>query len=141
MAAPTLAELRAGLAANLDTIPSTQVSAYMLSAPTPPSIYVYPQQVDYDGTMQRGMDAWTFTVQAFVGLTSDIGAQKKLDLMLAPTGTNSVKASVEADRTLGGKASDLRVTEATGYRVYTLEGARGPVLGCEWTVDVIVDGV
>lgn len=140
MAAPTLAQLRAGLAVNLGAIPDVQVSAYMLAAPTPPAIHVLPEEITYDAAMRRGLDTWQMTVQAFVGVVSDVGAQKRLDLMLAPTGANSVKAAVEADRTLGGKCDDLRVARATGYQVYSLAGQQGAVLGCEWTVEIIATG-
>jgi len=140
MAAPTLAELRAGLATNLATIADTQISAYMLAQPTPPTIQILPEEIDYDGAMQRGMDTWRITVQAFVGLVSDIGAQKRLDLMLAPTGSTSVKAAVESDTTLGGKCDDLRVTQATGYKIYSLQGQAAAVLGAEWTVEIVAVG-
>lgn len=140
MAAPTIAELRAGLATNLGTIADVQVSAYMLSSPTPPAAHVFPEEVTYDKAMQRGLDLYTFTVQMFVGLVSDIGAQKKLDTFLAPTGATSVKAAIEADRTLGGKCDDLRVTTATGYKVYQLAGQTGAVLGAEWSVTIMAIG-
>lgn len=133
----TPAQIRAGLATNLGTIADTQVSAYMLSAPTPPAIHVFPERVDYHGAMQNGLERNRYTVQAFVGFTSDQGAQKKLDRMLEPSGVMSVKAAVEADATLGGVVEHVTVTEATGYRIYALEGARGPVLGCEWTVEIL----
>lgn len=132
----TPAQIRAGLAANLATIADTQISAYMLSSPTPPAIHVFPERVDYHAAMQNGMERNRYTVQAFVGFTSDIGAQKRLDLMLESSGATSVKAAIEASPTLGGVVDDLEVTEATGYRIYALEGARGPVLGCEWAVEI-----
>ena len=81
-----------------------------------------------------------YTVQALVGFTTDEGAQKRLDKMLERSGATSVKAAIEADRTLGGKVSDLRVIKASGYRTYELhvQGVRTPpVLGCEWTVEII----
>lgn len=135
----TLAQVREGIALNLSTIADVQVSAYMLGNPTPPAIEVVPEQVTYDLAFQRGMDQWNVTVRAFVGLTTDVGAQKRLDLMLASSGANSVKAAVEASPTLGGAVDDLRVTRASGYRTYTFEG-RPPVLGAEWAVEVFATG-
>jgi hypothetical protein len=134
----TIAEIRAGLAANLTTIDGFQVEAtgaYMLGAPTPPSIEAFPEESEYDLTMQRGTDGRNWTVRAFVGLATDIAAQKKLDLLLAPSGPMSVKAAVEADRTLGGVIDDLRVTRDTGYRLYQ-PTPQIQVLGCEWTVEI-----
>jgi hypothetical protein len=65
--AVTLTQIREGIAANLAVLDGCQVSAYMLSNPTPPAVHVYPAEVDYDLAMGRGLDQWTFTVQAFVG--------------------------------------------------------------------------
>lgn len=140
MPAPTLAELRAELAENLSAITGVQVSAYMMANPTPPSIEVVPDEVNYDQTMQRGMDHWRFIVRAYASAANDQAGQMLLDLMLAPSGGSSVKAALEADRTLDGKAQTLRVVQATGYRIYGRAG--GPeYLGCEWTVDVYAAGV
>lgn len=138
--AVTLTQIREGLAANLAAIDGCQVSAYMLSNPTPPTVHVYPGDIDYDLAMHRGLDKWTLTVQAFVGMVSDQGAQVKLDAFLAPSGATSVKAAVESDKTLGGLVSDLQVVSCSGYRVYARESG-GPVLGAEWTVEVLASGI
>lgn len=136
--APTVSAMREGLVANLSTLDGRQIVPYMLGAPTPPTIQVFPETVEYDRAMHRGYDAWTFVVQAFAGLTTDRGAQISVDEMLEPSGSNSIKAAVESDKTLGGIVSDVRVVSATGYRVYPSDG--GAVLGCEWTVYVIAPG-
>ena len=112
----------------------------MIGNPTPPMLQVFPDEIDYDTTMGRGLDTLMFIVQAHVGASSDIGAQKKLDAMLAPSGaTVSVKAAVEADRTLGGVVHDCRVVSCTGYRVYITPAGTG-VLGAEWSVQVLAAG-
>ena len=134
-----MAELRVALAANLDTITDTQVSAYMLSNPTPPVIHLFPAAVEYDLAMRRGLDKVILTVQAFVGFTTDIGAQKRLDLMLQSAGATSVKAAAESDKTLGGKAQDLRVIAMSGYKVFVVAG-RPDVLGAEWNIEILATG-
>lgn len=142
MPAPTVSELREELAENLSTIADAQVSAWMLSNPTPGpggSIEVVPDEVAYDTANARGLDTYRFIVRAYLPLGSDIGAQKRLDALLAPAGATSVKAALEADTTLDGKAQDLRVVDATGYRVFGRAGAP-ELLGCEWTVEVIAAG-
>lgn len=137
----TLAAIRAGLETRLKTLDlspysGAQISAYGLSNPVPPAIQVLgPDEIVYDRAMQRGHDDWTITIQALVGLASDRGAQELLDRMLESSGSASVKARIEADRTLGGVVSDCRVARASGYRQYAT-GA-GDVLGCEWFVAVI----
>lgn len=135
----SLTDIREALAANLASITGLQQSAYLLSNPTPPAAEVQPSEIDYDAAFQRGMDEWTLIVRVFVGVSSDIGAQKRLDGMIASSGASSIKAAVESDRTLGGAVDDLRVTRCTGYRVFAREGGAG-VLGAEWEVQVIARG-
>ena len=130
----TITQIREGIAANLAALDGFQVSAYTLSNPTPPAIQVLPGEILYDRAMHRGLDEITMLVQAFVALSSDIGAQKKLDALLAPTGATSLKTVVESDPTLGSLVSDVSVVDATGYRI--AQGANGPILLCEWSVQV-----
>lgn len=137
--ATTLADLRAAIATRLASLTGWQVSAYMLANPTPPAIHVVPGPVSYDRAMSRGLDEWTLLVQAMVPLIMDRASQETLDALIDGSGSASVKALIEGDRTLGGKAQDLRVTEATGYRTASFEG-RGSVLTVEWTVQVFALG-
>jgi hypothetical protein len=129
-----LTAMRAGLAANLATLTDIQVSGYMLANPTPPCIHLYPDETDYDLAFRHGLDRWIFKVQAFAGLTSDIGAQVKLDGFVPVA-----KTALEVDQTLAGAASSVQVTSFSGYRIYVLEG-RPPLLGCEWRVEVLATG-
>jgi hypothetical protein len=143
--AATVAQIREGIAANLAALTQVYdgltVSAYLQATPVPPLLHVFPEKVEYDKAMGRGLDEWQFAVHGFFGLTSERDAQTNLDLMLAPAGTWSVKAAVESDDTLGGLLGSgcVSVTEATGYQLYELEG-RGTVLGCIWTVSVMATG-
>src|SRR5437899_143814 len=130
-----LTAIRQGLAANLAALTGIQVSPFMLANPTPPAVTLYPADVTYDLAMRRGLDRWAFTVQAFVGLTTDIGAQTTLDQFIASSGAQSVKTRIEADQTLGGLVSDVNVVTCTGYRLYLREGAP-TVLGAEWRVEI-----
>jgi hypothetical protein len=108
-----LTEIREGLAANLDTIPFLNESAYLRSNPTPPCAEIQPGEVEYDLAFHRGQDKWTLTVRVMVGVSTDQGAQKRLDKMLSPSGEYSVKEAVEQDSTLGGACDDLRVVLCT----------------------------
>lgn len=131
----TLTQIRDGLAANLAGISGLQVAKYVLSNPTPPVAEFLPAAIDYDKTMQRGSDQWTITIRVLVGNVSDIGAQKRLDTFLAPSGAGSIKAQVQSDRTLGGTVDTLRVTRCSGYRAYDRPGG-ATLLGAEWTVEI-----
>jgi len=130
-----MAAIREGLRKNLSSISGTQVSAYMLAAPTPPAIHIVPPAIEYHQAMQNGFDELTFTVQAFVALGTDIGAQKRLDEMREPSGVGSIKAALEADRTLGGVIKDLIVRASPEPQVLTLEGGR-QLLSCDFEVTV-----
>jgi hypothetical protein len=128
--------IREGLAANLASLNGSsgvQVSAYLYADPNLPAVQVLPGAIAYDETMARGYDRYSLTVQALAPLGQDVTSQQILDQMIDEP--DSVKALIEADRTLGGAADDLRVSGCSGYQVVTLEG-RGPLLFCEWTVDV-----
>ena len=129
-----LANIRAGLAANIAVITGIQVSPYTLANPTPPCVEIVPADVEYDRTFGDGVDKLNITVRVFVGMANEISAQKRLDEYLASSGAKSIKAAIEASPALGGACDDLQVTTATGYRVY---GAEGRLLGAEWNVEVL----
>ena len=138
-----LTAIREAIAANLtaNLASGCQVSAYLVSSPVPPVLDVYPsldQPIVYDRAMGRGQDDWRVTVRGRVALNMDEGAQRLLDKWLASSGTDSVKAAVEADPTLGGACSDLRVEECRAYQVF--EDAGTAFLGAEWQVLVLARG-
>jgi hypothetical protein len=90
----SIGPLREALAVNLSAIPDVQVSAYILANPTPPTLQIVPGGVVYDQAMGRGHDDVTFTVQAIVALTTDVGGQKRLDRFVENLAPYSVKAAI-----------------------------------------------
>jgi hypothetical protein len=86
--------------------------------------------------MARGADTWHLTVRVYAAANLDRGAQVKLDALMAPSGSSSVKAAVESDRTLGNVVNDAHVVRCSGYRVYE-RGGQAALLGAEWLVEVI----
>lgn len=135
-----VADVRAGLAAALGVISDVQISPYVLSQPTPPTLQIIPPSVQYDLAMHRGLDEWMFTVQGLVAFSTDLGPQLLLDAMCAPTGASSVKAALEADRTLGGVVGDLHVLEQLPGALYTHPNTGSQMLLVEWRVKVLVTG-
>src|SRR5262245_66358964 len=124
--------IREAIRAKLDPIPGVQVSAYALADPTPPGIQIPPPGAAYDysmGSTGAGLNQWQFIIQGFVALTGDIGPQKKLDAMCAPSGASSVKALLEADRTLGGIVDSVQVTEQSPGRQVDNGSGKPPLLG------------
>lgn len=134
--------IRAGLAATLqplvDSGALTTSSPYGLANPMTPCAMVTVGPTAFDGGVQT--DTLTMTVAVLVGSASEEDAQVALDAFLG-RGPDSVKALIEADPTLGGACDDANVTAATGQRIYALDTVNGtatpPVLGCEWTVEVL----
>lgn len=116
-----------------------QVSPWMLAQPTPPAGHVIRGRTEYHLAGSDGLDEREFAIQAFVGLTTDIGAAQVLDSLLDDYGPTSMKAALEADRELGGLVDDLKVIESSGEQVAVIEG-RGAVLMSEWTVRVLASG-
>jgi len=138
----SLAAIRQGLANNLATLKTTyqdmQVSPYVLSNPTPPVIWVKPTTgavTEYHQAMINGQETWSITVQAFVAGGGDIAAQTLLDELLATSGAHSVKAAIEADKTLGGATTDLIVRRCVSYQEYQ-RADQSMALGAEWIVEV-----
>jgi hypothetical protein len=106
-----LTDLRTGLAARLATINGLRSSAYIPDNPTPPVAVVMPGRITYDTAFGRGSDEYQFTIMLIVGRVADRASQTTLDGYCESSGNRSVKAAIEGDRSLGGKALDCRVTE------------------------------
>ncbi len=111
----SVAELREGIATNLRTISGLRAVATVPDNPTPPIAIIYPQNIEYDETFNRGLQTYTFRVVVVVGRVDERSAQNRLDSFVASTGSNSVKLAIESDKTLNGKAFDTRVTTMTNY--------------------------
>lgn len=106
----SLADIRAGLGANLETIAGIRVYEEIPDSPAIPCAVIELQEVSYDVTFQRGLTNFTFLIHLVVVRTTERRAQRKLDLFI-DDGAKSVKTAVESDSTLGGAAFDCRVTE------------------------------
>ncbi|NBU94241.1 MAG: hypothetical protein EBS18_06895, partial [Actinobacteria bacterium] len=83
--------------------------------------------------MQSGMSEYMFKVTVVLGRVSERVAQQNLDLLVAPSG-DSVKAAIESDRTLGGKAFDVFVPELSAYGAVSINGI--DYLSAEFSVQV-----
>ncbi len=68
--------------------------------------------ITFDEAQNRGLDMGEVDVLVIVSRMNDRGAQDKLDGYLAGSGAGSVKAALEADRTLSGALQSLRVVRA-----------------------------
>ena len=105
-----IAEIRAGLAANIATIPNLRVSAEIPDNPSPPIAVIALNNVSYDLDFNRGMTLYNMTVTLIVGRVAERNAQRLLDQYVG-NGERSIKTAVESDRQLGGAAFDVRLSE------------------------------
>jgi hypothetical protein len=144
---PELADIRAGIAANLATLNdpglevetdeflSLQVSGYSVTSPTLPAIMVTGiEEVDYKVAMQQGGVMFNVIVRAFVSESTDESPQRILDQLLL--GEHAVKTLLEADKTFGVEGVDSFVTVQSGHQTFKLLNTQ--YLGAEWTVQVIL---
>ena len=111
----SITDLRTALATNLATISGLRTSAEMPDNPNPPIAIIQPDSIAYDDTFGRGMQTYTFTVVVLVGRVAERSAQNAIDAFCASTGSSSIKLALESDKTLGGRAFDLRVTDMRAY--------------------------
>lgn len=133
-------DIRAALASKLQAgFTGWQVSQYLLANPEPPSLDISTGPIAYDTAMAYGNYDLRFIVRALVQWGDSGAAQAALDPLLDQTGTSSVKAVLEADKTLGGTVSSLRVTDASEVKVYTIEGSSNAP-GVEFMVEVTPNG-
>lgn len=109
----TISNIRSALATNLATISGLRTASEIPDNPSPPIAVVQITNVSYDGAFQQGMTTYNFLVSVIVGRVAEREAQRRLDAYSSTTGASSIKNAIESDRTLGGNAYDVKVTEMT----------------------------
>lgn len=107
----SVSDLKTGLANNLATIPGLRTTPEIPDNPNPPQAVIDLQSVNYDGAFKQGMTTYNFVITLIVGRTAEREAQRRLDGYISTSGASSVKLAAQSDRTLGGKAFDVRVTD------------------------------
>jgi hypothetical protein len=111
-----ISDLRSGIATNLATITGLRTAATVPDQINPPVAVVMPDSINYDTAFARsGGDEYDFTVIVIVGRVDERSAQNTLDAYCSGVGSKSIKAAIESNRTLGGKAFDCRVTALRSY--------------------------
>lgn len=135
----SVTDIRDGLAARLTTIPGLRVTAWAPDRISAPAASVEPTGITFDESFGRGHDELRFTVRLYASRADDRSGQARLDAYLTGAGPTSVKAAIEADRSLGGSAITCRVVEVVNYGVYDV--ADVPHFGAEFNVIVWARGV
>lgn len=105
--------VRAGLVTRLTTITSLSALSYVPELITPPVAVVDQLELEFDASMGRGLDSAFVDIMLIVQRQDAQSSQSALDGYLAGTGAGSIKAAIEADKTLGGACSTLQVLSAS----------------------------
>jgi len=90
--------------------------------------------MNYDYTLNRGLDSASLQIIVVVGRMSEKDGQSRLDGLLASSGSTSIKAAVEVDKTLGGAVQTLRVVSASPG---TITSANIDYLSYQYSVELI----
>jgi len=128
-----IADIRSGLGTNLATIRGLRVAETIPDNPNPPIAVIALGNVVYDGAFQGGLVTYNFTVSVIVGRVAEREAQRRLDAYIS-TGTGGIKAAIESEKSLGGAAYDVRVSEMTNVGAVQLGDAT--YLACDFAVAV-----
>lgn len=115
----SIADIREGLATNIATISGLRVAAEIPDNPSPPIAVISLNNMSYDLDFNRGTTLYNFTVTLIVGRVAERDAQRKLDAY-AGNGERSIKTAVQSDRTLGGAAYDVRLSEMSSLGALNL---------------------
>lgn len=112
-----------GLADAASAIEGLNCYATLPGSIVPPTFAPYEvETVQYNQTFKSDSMTWlTLTCAVFVSNGYTEEGAKLLTGYLTPSGPTSIKAALEADRTLGGAALTLNVDRARGaFRLYTV---------------------
>jgi hypothetical protein len=126
----TLTQVREAMKARLATVRNLTAYAIEPSVPFCPAAWVLPVRVAYHATYEGDL---TYTMGVTVAvLLGDLGqAQTALDDYLAPSGTKSVVAALEAPPAGGDALESVRVIAMTNYGTREMGGKSVLTAGLE----------
>lgn len=132
--AATLQQIADGLETRLATITGLRVYDHVPDVFAPPCSFILPGSIDYWGDFSGGNPEVEVVVTVVVGRTSDRAAQKSLYTYMSYSGSSSIRAAIEADRSLGGVCQTLLVERADNIRM--LSQGDATYLAVDFTVRV-----
>lgn len=130
----TISAVGAGLKARLATISGLRAFEYQPEQLNPPFAYVTLNTISYHGAFQGGMQEMEWTVSVVVGRWVDRKANDLLDEYASYSGERSIRAAIEADKTLGGVCDTLVVQSSAS--ISSLEAADADFLTIDFQVTV-----
>ncbi len=138
--AATIAQIMAGIETRLATITGLRVDDVEPYQASPPFAFVgVPAIPEYHSTMKLGRFTIRPTVTVGVSKVSDRAGQVALAGYANPTGSTSILAAIEGDRTLGGVVEDCIVVDFQPDNEITL--GETTYFGGVFTLQVIASGI
>jgi len=116
----TVTQIKQGIATALATIPGLRSYAVQPDNLNPPFAWPMLDTVTYNGAMRGGLITHIYTVTVVVGRAAERTAQNALDGYVSYDSATSIRAALEADRSLGGVVQNLLVESANN--ISTTEG-------------------
>lgn len=113
----SIADLASGLETRLATITGLRVFDHVPDVFAVPCSFVLPESVSYWNDFSGGLVEVPFTVTVVVGRSSERASQKSLYAFMSYSGDKSVRAAIEADRSLDGVCQTLLVDSASNIRM------------------------
>lgn len=129
----TISQVRDALRVRLATINGLRASSIEQANPSPPAAWPLPRSGAYNADFE-GDTTMQMVVRVVVNMADLSRGQQVLDPYLSPTGTNSIKAAIEADPSLGGVVDSVRVTGWGAYGQYVFGDVT--LLGAEINVEI-----
>ena len=132
----SVTDIKTGISNALASIPGLRAYAQQPDNVNAPFAWPMLDSITYNGAMRGGLITNVFTVSVVVGRSAERTAQTALDGYLSYEGATSVRAALEADRTLGGVVSNLLVESAGN--IATMDGNDAVYLMVDFRVVVYV---
>lgn len=108
----TLADVRLALAAALRNIVGLRVYDFPSDRVETPAAVLSMPETPYDVTLSGRSDEWSFPLWVLVARADDKSAYSEMYDYLEAEGPKSIRAMIEADRTLGGACDTAAVVSA-----------------------------
>jgi hypothetical protein len=120
---PDVATIAAALQTALQSIDGLRTAPYLADTISPPVALVAVDEVAYHCAFAGGDVVHTFTVFVIVGRSSDRAGLQLAEAYMSQAGNpQSISGAIEADRTLGGVVSTLKVTKSGPMSSLSING-------------------
>lgn len=130
----TISQVATALATALITVPGLRAFSYQPEQLNPPVAYPELVGVTYHKAFQGGDVVSSWNIGVIVGRYTDRTAHALLDSYLSFSGAQSIRAAIEADKTLGAVVQTLILS--TGARVSAVSVADAEFLEIMFSCEV-----